>query len=115
MKTDDRYHKGNEIRSIAMTQIKYLKKCVIQANQMMKTLGVAIHWDENFIPETPEKVNEEISREPHDGWLNSWFYQNVPKDKNCLYLWNSEARKMAGDWADFRMKSQKSLDKEIRT
>lgn len=41
-------------------------------------------------------------REPHDGWMNAWFYANVPRNQNCAYLWNPEVRKFAGDWAEFK-------------
>lgn len=40
------------------------------------------------------------SREPHDGWLNSWLYRNKPS-RACDF-WDDGVRKMAGDWADFR-------------
>jgi len=43
------------------------------------------------------------AREPHDGWMNAWLFTNIPRDQNCNYLWNAETRKMAGDWADFRL------------
>lgn len=47
----------------------------------------------------------EVSREPHDGWLNAWLYNNgAPPEESAFFqfAWHSKIRKMAGDWADFR-------------
>ena len=46
-------------------------------------------------------------REPHDGWLNAWLYENgTPEESEFFrFAWHSKMRKMAGDWADFREKA----------
>jgi len=54
--------------------------------------------------EAAKEQSAPTSREPHDGWMNAWLYNHIPKDQNCAYFWNPEVRKMAGDWADFREK-----------
>ncbi len=54
----------------------------------------------------------EPAREPHDGWMNSWIFRNTRSDQNVAYLWNPEARKMAGDWADFRLAQPASASRE---
>lgn len=54
------------------------------------------------------------AREPHNGWLNAWIYNNTPHDQNVGYMWQEENLKMAGDWADFRIKHVcEGHDKEI--
>lgn len=50
-----------------------------------------------------------IAREPHDGWMNMWMHANIKNDQNLAYLWNPEARKFAGDWADFRVKQEQEV------
>jgi len=45
----------------------------------------------------------QATREPHDGWMNAWLYSNTKPSQNIAYMWNPEVRKLAGDWAEFRM------------
>jgi hypothetical protein len=52
--------------------------------------------------DAPQKAD--VAREPHDGWMNAWLYANCVRDQNFAYLWNDAVRKLAGDWADFRMR-----------
>jgi hypothetical protein len=57
---------------------------------------------------TPAPPQSDVAREPHDGWLNAWLYENRVPDESEFYrfAWHSKIRKMAGDWADFRARAE---------